>query len=65
MNTITEKTQGIMGEVADNAKKLVKHPQKEMERSSKDWVDYVMKHPMQSVFFGITIYYAIKGFLKS
>lgn len=36
----------------------------EAKKSGEDWLDYVEKHPMQSMVFGVVILYAIKGFLK-
>ena len=34
------------------------------KKSGKDWLDYVMEHPVQSLMFGAIIGLAVKGFLK-
>lgn len=47
-----------------NAKEFTSDTSKEIVKSSKDWIKYIQKHPLQSVLFGIVGYYALKGVIK-
>lgn len=62
---INDKAKSAVDTMTANAKKVMKNPQREMEKSSEDWIDYIKAHPLQSVLFGISIFYALKGMLKS
>ncbi|STX28832.1 Uncharacterised protein [Legionella beliardensis] len=37
----------------------------EAKESGKDWWAYVETHPIQSMFFGVIGYFALKGMFKS
>ncbi len=37
---------------------------KELKKSGKDWMEYVQDHPIQSMFFGVVAFFALKGFIK-
>jgi hypothetical protein len=50
-----------MQNVKDEVSKSMKNNVKEMKKSGKDWVSYIQSHPLQSVLFGITAFFAIKG----
>lgn len=55
-NTTKDKAKDVI----DNAGSVSEKAQK----SGKDWLDYVMEHPLQSLFFGATIGLAIRGLFK-
>lgn len=37
---------------------------KEVKKSGEDWLEYVETHPIQSMLFGVVIFYAFKGLFK-
>lgn len=47
--------------IADNATEKFNNSCEAIEKNSKDWWHYVEKHPLQSMFFGVIGYFAIKG----
>ena len=53
---IHEKTDNIF----NNAEGMTEQTKK----SGKDWLDYVMEHPLQSLLFGSVIGLAIRGLFK-
>lgn len=46
------------------AAEAVKDQSKNIKASGKDWVKYVISHPLQSLLFGATIGLAFRGLLK-
>lgn len=36
----------------------------EARKSGEDWLNYVEKHPLQSMLFGTVIFFALKGLFK-
>jgi hypothetical protein len=47
-----------------NSAELAEKGIDEVKKSGEDWLEYVETHPMQTMVFGVVIYYAIKGFFK-
>ena len=50
----------IHSELNDVAKQTVA----EVKKSGNDWLEYVETHPLQTMFFGLVTYFAMKGFCK-
>ena len=50
--------------VAEQTQQKLKEAQNQIKQSGKDWWDYVKEHPIQSMLFGVSLLYSIKGFLK-
>ena len=48
----------------ENANNLAKEGLKEVKKSGDDWLEYVETHPVQSMLFGVVIFYALKGLFK-
>lgn len=44
--------------------KLAQASINEVKKSGHDWLKYVESHPVQSMFFGVVILYALKGLFK-
>ncbi|MFC3908487.1 hypothetical protein ACFORL_05290 [Legionella dresdenensis] len=36
----------------------------EIKKSGGDWLDYIQKHPLQTMFFGLVAFFAAKGIAK-
>ncbi len=53
-----------MNNLKEEAKDTLKSNVSEMKKSGQDWFEYIQSHPLQSVLFGITVYFAIKGMFK-
>lgn len=51
-------------EKASNALNKAQDMSEEAKKSGKDWLQYVMDHPLQSLLFGAAIGLAIKGMIK-
>lgn len=51
--------------VANNAKELTHQTTDILKKSGADWLEYVGKHPFQSMLYGIVVYFSIKGVLKN
>jgi hypothetical protein len=64
MSDLYNDAQKHMKYAKDNAGDMVEQGKKEIKKSGKDWLDYVQDHPVQSMFFGLVIYFAAKGFIK-
>jgi hypothetical protein len=54
-----------MNTAADEVKKTAENTKEEIKKSSVDWVNYIKEHPIQSIFFGISVFYAFKGMIQS
>ena len=42
----------------------VEQGKEELKKSGKDWMEYVQEHPIQSMFFGVVAFFALKGLMK-
>ena len=51
-------------DMSSNANDIAKQGMHEMKKSGEDWMNYVEKHPLQSMIFGTVIFFAIKGIFK-
>ncbi|STX29218.1 Uncharacterised protein [Legionella beliardensis] len=49
--------------MSDNMNEMAEQGKKELKKSGKDWLDYVQSHPLQSMVFGVVIYFALKGMM--
>ncbi|STX52330.1 Uncharacterised protein [Legionella busanensis] len=45
--------------------RLLEQGAQEVKESGKDWWAYVESHPIQSMFFGVIGYFALKGMFKN
>jgi hypothetical protein len=63
-NEYAEKVKNSYGKVKDKAKESFDQSMDVAAESGKDWLEYVKEHPTQSMFFGLTIYFALKGLFK-
>jgi hypothetical protein len=45
--------------------KMIEKGKVEAKKSAKDWYGYIQDHPLQSMFFGLTVFFALKGLLKN
>jgi hypothetical protein len=50
--------QDDMGEMVQKGKHMAK-------KSAQDWFEYIKEHPLQSMLFGVAVFYALKGLLKN
>lgn len=48
-----------------NAKKIAEQVAKTVKESGIDWFDYVKKHPLQTMLYGVIVFYSLKGLLKN
>jgi len=48
-----------------NAKNEANDIKNDLKKSSEDWINYIKKHPVQSVFFAITVYFAFKNIVET
>lgn len=48
----------------DDAQPIMEKGKDEMKQSGRDWVNYIQEHPIQSIAFGITMLFALKGMLQ-
>ena len=53
-----------MNTVNTDSAALVKDGMQEIKKSGDDWLAYVQNHPLQSMVFGVVIFYALKGLMK-
>ncbi|MGQ3889789.1 hypothetical protein ACQUW5_12260 [Legionella sp. CNM-1927-20] len=53
-----------MANFEKQAKDTMQKGLNELEKSGCDWLDYVQKHPLQIMFFGLIGYFAVKGIIK-
>ena len=53
-----------LNNLVEKSQDKVKQSKQEMKESMKDWYGYIQEHPLQSMLFGITVYFALKGLLK-
>jgi hypothetical protein len=60
MNEIENKGSELLGD----AKRMMDKSAATIKESSNDWLDYVKDHPLQTMFYGIVTFFAIKGFFK-
>lgn len=50
--------------IENKASDMAQRGMDEAKKSSQDWLDYVEKHPLQSMVFGGVIFFALKGLFK-
>lgn len=50
--------------VKDKVKNTAMSGDNKVAKSSKDWLHYMQTHPLQSVFFSMIGYFALKGMFK-
>jgi len=48
----------------DSAKKTLDNPKQEIIAGSKDWMNYIQTHPIQTLIFSVVGYFALKGLFK-
>lgn len=53
-----------MSDTSDNAENIAKQSLNEVKKSGEDWLKYVETHPIQTMFFGLVAYFAMKGLAK-
>jgi hypothetical protein len=53
-----------MSSTTNDLDKMAKKSVSEVKKSGEDWLEYVETHPVQTMFFGLVTYFAIKGFFK-
>ena len=53
-----------MHEMKNDMRENMDKGKKEAKESVKDWYCYIQEHPLQSMLFGITIFFAVKGLLQ-
>ncbi|WP_419420801.1 hypothetical protein ACNVED_05765 [Legionella sp. D16C41] len=46
-----------------NVNEMLDRGTQELKKSGHDWLDYVQDHPLQSMFFGMVAYLALKGMM--
>lgn len=51
-------------QMRNQASDMTKKGMDEAKKSGQDWLDYVEKHPLQSMVFGGVIFFALKGLFK-
>lgn len=49
----------------EEGRDALKKGAQEVKESGKDWWCYVESHPIQSMFFGVIGYFALKGLFKN
>lgn len=64
MNDISNKAHEAINTIKNEARKVAENPKKEIKKSSEDWINYIKDHPLQSIFYGIIGYFALKGMSK-
>ena len=51
-------------QAVDKASEVGEYASKEIKKSGNDWLEYVEGHPLQTMMFGLAIFFAIKGLFK-
>lgn len=64
MFNAADNTKDNIDSMAQQTQQAVKDAQNQLQQSGKDWWDYVKEHPIQSMLFGVSLLYSIKGFVK-
>jgi len=63
-SAIKDEAKSTTDNVRDKVKNTVMSGDSKVAKSSKDWLHYIQTHPLQSVFFGIIGYFALKALSK-
>jgi hypothetical protein len=63
-NAIKDEVKSTTDNVTDKVKNAVVSGDSKVAKSGKDWLHYIQTHPLQSVFFSIIGYFALKGMFK-
>lgn len=59
-----DNTKANIESVSEQTQQKLKEAQNQLQKSGNDWWDYIKDHPIQSMLFGISLLYSIKGFLS-
>jgi len=63
-DTIQDLAKETANTLKQSAKKTLDNPKQEIMAGSKDWVNYIQTHPLQTLIFSFVGYFAIKGLFK-
>lgn len=68
MSSFTNEASKAINKGIDYAKNVsadtLEQGKQELKKSGGDWLEYVQKHPLQAMFFGLVAYFALKGMMK-